>query len=248
MSEPTLYQFSGSHFNEKARWALDWKGVSHDRRSLLPGPHALTMKRLTGKTEVPALRDAGAVIAGSAQIIDHLEKLHPKPPLYPRDSAQRQRALSIQAQFDEQVGPATRLALFSEALDTDFALATFAAEHGAIARSCYRAVFPAVKRVINKSVGVNAQSALAARERTREALDFVAKESAANQYLVGDCFSVADLCCAALLMPAVDVSAHGGPAGKGGSRHEAWLSSWSDHPGAEWVREIYRRHRREELQ
>ena len=42
MNHPVLWQFTASHYNEKARWALDWKGVAHVRQSLLPGPHALT--------------------------------------------------------------------------------------------------------------------------------------------------------------------------------------------------------------
>jgi glutathione S-transferase len=31
MAGITLYQFEGSHYNEKARWALDLKGVPHER-------------------------------------------------------------------------------------------------------------------------------------------------------------------------------------------------------------------------
>lgn len=36
----TLHPFPASHYNEKARWALDLKAVPHDRVSLLPGPPA----------------------------------------------------------------------------------------------------------------------------------------------------------------------------------------------------------------
>src|SRR5262249_18900237 len=36
---PVLWQFRQSHYNEKARWALDWKRIRHERRSLLPGLH-----------------------------------------------------------------------------------------------------------------------------------------------------------------------------------------------------------------
>ena len=35
----TLHQFRYSHFNEKVRWALDFKGIAHERVSELPGPH-----------------------------------------------------------------------------------------------------------------------------------------------------------------------------------------------------------------
>ena len=33
---PVLWHFRISHFNEKARWALDWKRVPHVRRAVLP--------------------------------------------------------------------------------------------------------------------------------------------------------------------------------------------------------------------
>ena len=40
-----LYTFQVSHFAEKARWALDWKGVEYEERRLLPGPHlAVTLR------------------------------------------------------------------------------------------------------------------------------------------------------------------------------------------------------------
>ncbi len=34
-----LHQFQFSHYNEKARWALDFKGLKYEKRSLLPGFH-----------------------------------------------------------------------------------------------------------------------------------------------------------------------------------------------------------------
>ena len=38
-SLPTLWQIEISHFSEKARWALAYKGVEHRRRAPLPGAH-----------------------------------------------------------------------------------------------------------------------------------------------------------------------------------------------------------------
>jgi len=34
MAPPALWHFPISHFNEKARWALDWKRIPHVRRAL----------------------------------------------------------------------------------------------------------------------------------------------------------------------------------------------------------------------
>ena len=35
---PVLWHIEISHYNEKARWALDYKGVEHERRAPTPGP------------------------------------------------------------------------------------------------------------------------------------------------------------------------------------------------------------------
>jgi len=47
-----LWQFRNSHFNEKVRWALDWKRVPHLRRSLVPGLHIGRALWMTGKKQV----------------------------------------------------------------------------------------------------------------------------------------------------------------------------------------------------
>jgi hypothetical protein len=36
---PTLWQIDVSHYSEKARGALAWKGIEHRRRSPVPGAH-----------------------------------------------------------------------------------------------------------------------------------------------------------------------------------------------------------------
>jgi glutathione S-transferase len=84
----------------------------------------------------------------------------------------------------------------------------------------------------------------AAFEATEAALALVAKRSRETGYLVGDAFSIADLCAAALLAPS---------ANPGDSPMEqplprpaklaSWLMRWNDHPGVAWVREMYRAHR-----
>lgn len=97
---------------------------------------------------------------------------------------------------------------------------------------------------MKRSMGIGAEGAARGRERTRRALDFVAEESDTSGYLVGDGFGIADLTCAALLMPAVDVGDLGGPPPADTGEERTWLARWADHPGAAWVREIYWRHRR----
>jgi Glutathione S-transferase, N-terminal domain len=60
ISVPVLWELEVSHYNEKVRWALDYKRVPHVRRSLLPGLHIVKAKRLTGDTSTtPVLTSRG---------------------------------------------------------------------------------------------------------------------------------------------------------------------------------------------
>ena len=50
---PVLWQLQISHYNEKARWALDYKRIPHVRHSMLPGFHrikTMTLARSKGGT------------------------------------------------------------------------------------------------------------------------------------------------------------------------------------------------------
>jgi glutathione S-transferase len=87
-----LIQFERSHFNDKARWALDYKSIAHSRTCLLPGLHLKTVAGLTGGTMVRILSIDDKNIGESAAIIDYLEQHTPSPALYPADAPDRARA------------------------------------------------------------------------------------------------------------------------------------------------------------
>lgn len=245
MPDPELIQFHYSHYNEKVRWALDWKGVPHRRTTVLPGPHGITVGRLTGQTETPVVRFADRVVHGSADILDELEKRYPAPPLYPADAEERRRALEIQRRFDDDVGPGVRRALFGVLLPfTAYASGAFAEGRSAFARAVYRATFPLIGGVMRSKVGLDRRGIETGLAATSEGLDFVARESERTGQLVGDRFSVADLVAAALLAPAVQPP--DSPMHLPEPRpepFERWLERWASHPGAAWVLRQYREHR-----
>src|SRR4051794_19533154 len=62
---PVLWQLRFSHFNEKGRWALDYKRIRHVRRDLTPGTHASRSKRLGGSGTTPLLQIGGQTIGDS---------------------------------------------------------------------------------------------------------------------------------------------------------------------------------------
>src|SRR4051794_37684197 len=108
-SLPVLWHLKVSNYNEKARWALDYKRIPHVRRAVVPGRHARIAAKLSGGTTLPVLVLDGRAVGDSTRIIAALERCHPEPPLYPSDPAERARALELEDFFDEQLGPHSRL-------------------------------------------------------------------------------------------------------------------------------------------
>ncbi len=241
-----LHQFPSSHYNEKARWALDWKGIAHERRDYLPGPHAPQMLRLSKQTATPVLELDGEVIPGSARIIDALERRFPERPLYPADPAERQRALEIQTHFDREFGPAVRTALFSVLLEEPaYVCRLFAGKRSPLVRGLYRGLFPLTRLLMARGNGVTGPDAVAkAFATTERGLDYVAERIGPSGQLAGGAFSVADLTCAAFLALVVDAphpemeKPKPIPAGVRG-----FLARFAAHPAARWALGQYTRHR-----
>ena len=99
-----LYTFTISHFAEKARWSLDYKGIHYQEKRLVPGSHVLIIKRIAPSTFVPVLQDAKRIIQGSSAIIDYVDEHSPEPPLTPADPSERQRTLELERWLDCELG------------------------------------------------------------------------------------------------------------------------------------------------
>jgi glutathione S-transferase len=239
-----LWQFRLSMYPEKARWALDYKGIPHVRRSLLPGPHIPQLFPRFGQKGMPILTHGDTVVKGSAEVIDYLERTFPAPALYPADPALCARALELQAWFDD-IGTHIRRAFFYEALSASVYFADlFSTGYPASARAAYRMGFPVTRGVMKLDMHITKRGADEGLRRMREALDMVIQNRGRHGYLVGDCFSVADLTAAVVLHPAVLPDEyplkypHPRP-----QQLEQWLAHWTEHPATAWVREMYSRHR-----
>jgi len=245
VSTPILWQFRASHFNEKARWGLDWKGIPHVRRSLLPVWHVPRMLWLTRNTQTPALELDGEIVPDSTRILERLEALRPEPALYPADPAARRRAVELEDFFDDELGPHLRRALFFAALDhTDFAVALFTTGESARTRALYGASFPVGRALMRLSMGIDAPRAAESRRKVEAALDRLERELAPSGYLTGDTFSVADLTAAALLAPAVmpPEFPYAFPLPLPDSV-AAYRDTLARRPAFSWSAEMYRRHR-----
>jgi glutathione S-transferase len=242
-----LWQFTSSHFNEKARWALDFKRVPHLRHSLIPGFHVPTVKRMTGRTTVPVLKLNGETISDSSRIIEALERAYPEPPLYPADAHDRARALELEEYFDEELGPYIRRWIFHIILPyPEFFRSAFVSHASKGAQLAHRALSPLFGPIMRRQMNINPVSAEAARVKTVAAMDRLANELRPSGYLVGDRFTVADLTAAALLSPLVRPPEFPYKAAVPLPEPFAKIrDSLSDHPAFRWTLRTYAQHRGE---
>jgi glutathione S-transferase len=201
---PLLWHLKVSHYNEKARWALDYKRIPHYRRAAVPGRHQVIAEKLTGRRTFPVLVIDGEAIGDSTRIIAALEQRYPQPPLYPADPDERRHALELEDFFDEQLGPYTRLLVLHHMLpDANLLLGAFAPDLKGMRRLTARAMYPRVRRQITSMFGIDDRSVALAFEKVRMAGERFRAELQPSGYLVGRTFTVADLTLAALVAPAV---------------------------------------------
>ena len=242
---PILYHLQISHYNEKARWALDYKRIPHVRRAPPPMMHTVWALAMTGTMTFPVLRLNGERVGDSTRIIESLEQRYPEPPLYPADEQGRRRALELEEFFDEELGPHIRRAMFAEITRDRLSFAQAAAPRaGRGTQLFYKTAAPAAAPVLRMRYGITPETAELGRRKTLAAFDRVSSELQPSGYLVGDRFTVADLTAASLLMPIVwPPEAEYLPAGPFPEAIVRWHESVSSHPAFEWARDIYRRHR-----
>ncbi|MFL5898248.1 MAG: glutathione S-transferase family protein [Solirubrobacterales bacterium] len=247
---PVLWQIDISHYAEKVRWALDYKGIDHIRRSPLPGTHipiALFLTRGAQPT-VPVLQMDGRAIGDSTAILAALEAKHLDRPLYPSKPDERARALELEDWFDENLGPHARLLPFFELIQEPDLFAEVAAESvpGPLGKAkpvvgAYGRVYTSLRWGANKS-----EDAQRARNGIVAAFDKLEAElgEGDGEFLVGNRLTVADVTAASLFYPIV-VPAEGplSPELPRPTAFERFRESLDNRPGWRWVEETFRRHR-----
>ena len=255
MARPTLWHLAVSHYSEKARWALDLKGVGVALKTAPPGVHMLVSAWLTrgASNTFPVLRAGGATYADSSEIVAFADRAGDGPLLLPEDSAERARALELEQFCDESLGPQIRRLGFysmlqqastgggealrevaSSALPRRLgeieALHGPAAAFGSVfAKARYRAHDPA--------------AAEECRAGVLAALDRLESELGDREYLVGDSFTVADLTAAALFYPLVRPPEAPQVIETPPEPLLEWWAPHAERPGPQYVRRMFASHR-----
>jgi glutathione S-transferase len=244
---PVFWHLKVSNFNEKARWALDYKGVPHLRRAVVPGEHSKVARKLTGgKTSTfPVLVLDGEVIGDSTAIIEALELRNPDPPLYPSDPQERRRALELEDFFDEELGPYARLIGIHHLLgEPGLMLRTFVPDASTGRRLVARAMFPLIRRRVKADMGIEGRSVERGYLKVHAAGERFRAELQPSGYLCGDSFTVADLTLAALVSHVVAPEQFPYPQPQRGHPVMAPVREALAETGIlDFTREMYARHR-----
>ncbi len=243
---PVLWHLEISHYNEKARWALDYKGVEHVRRAVTPALQELTARRLRAGRTVPILELNGRAIGDSTKIIEEIERRWPEPPLYPADPEERRRALDLEDYFDERCGHDVRRVLFGDNLadPEKFLVMLYGADHPRF--GLLKTISPVLSQVVKRRFRIRPETVEKSREKVRAAFEALEAEVGPSGYLVGESFTVADLTAASILSPIVMppefpyIKLH---PDERTTESRRFRDSLKDRPGFRWVEDMYARHR-----
>ncbi len=213
----TLYQFHWSHYVEKVRWALDYKGLEWravevepvSKRQMQHLPCKTTLDSGQRVHTVPAIHDeaTGEAVCESSQILDYLERQYPTPALYPAPGPERDEMAHWLPWLDCELGlTSRRLAYTQLALEHPGFLAELFDPHSVRAGGAHdiRARFAGaiIAGVLTQRFRFHLNREDRVYEQLEHGLLFAARRLTARRYLVGDRFTAADLALAAFLRPA----------------------------------------------
>ena len=197
----TLVTIPFSHYCEKARWALDWCGVPYRERAFLPGAHLLATRRHGSPTVPQLLVEDGSVLTDSSDILRWADARAGEPRrLFAADAARRAATDALEDDFDERLGPATRLWAYAHGLARPSLLRALVAPSLPRARDRLglRLLLPLVGPLIGRRYGATLARARAAEASIAAVFDEVSARLERRRYLEGDRFGAADLTFAAL--------------------------------------------------
>ena len=212
----TLYQLHWSHYVEKVRWALDYKGLkwsavdvdAFTKRQMHHLGCKLTLDSGRSLYAVPTIHDhdTNAVIGDSSKILEYLERTYPAPALYPAKVGEYNEVRRWMLWLDSSLGLAARRLGYTQiALEHPGILASLFVPHivGDRGSDSLKARMGGaiIGGVLSRRFRFLHNRADRVFEQLEACLLIAAERLSSREYLVGDHFTAADLTLAALLRP-----------------------------------------------
>ena len=243
-----LLEFPHSHYCEKARWALDYKGIPFEAVAIMPGFHMITVRKYAPDTSVPVLLDNNEVVQGSSEIINYIERIYLSYPLTPTDSDQRRACLDIERAMDKRLGVNIRQILYYRLLaHPDFIRYCFTHPMSRLRQLIFNLLYPVLRYKMHQKYVISTAKVDQAKREFSTAVSEIEKLLNQRQCLVGSQFTRADLSVASMLSLLVMPPEHPFPWKKiPDPQTRAFLNEFQDHPVSEWVRNMYKDHRSRE--
>jgi len=196
-----LHQFELSHYVEKVRLILDYKGLAYRKLEVTPGIGQIDLYRLSGQRQVPVLQDGTHIIADSTAIAEYLERQYPDRPIIPTEPKLRGLTLLMEQWADESIGLNARKVLIG-ALNQDqsFRAALLPSSVPDVVKSLVGALPGEFLSFLGQGVGFGPDAIKAATEAIKRDLASLCFLLHDQPYLVTDHPTLADFAVAGMSM------------------------------------------------
>ncbi len=211
-----LITLAFSHYNEKARWALDRFGVEYREERHMPffctGAVAIATRGRGGAADRTSTRfstpvlilDDGPTLTDSTAIAEFAAGEDVS--FFANDEVR-----SLVDHYGDRLGPYTRLLAYWHVLRHPGMIEQLADENvGRGEARVFRGLMPLVRSNLKSFLNLTEAGRDKAMTRLREELDAAGARLAVGPYLAGDHFTAADLTFAALVAPALCVTSEEG--------------------------------------
>ncbi len=201
-----------SHYNEKARWALDRHGVPFREEPYMPVFHFAPVMlnslrhgmgradKVSSPFSTPVLvTDGGECLQDSSDIVRWASDRYAGGALYPTPEV-----AELEKRFHDGLGAHSRRVAYFYAFSDPTLLDRMAEENvGAAQARWFKRFYPLVKRVLVERLMIDRDTVEKSRARVDRIFDETGELLRGRRYLVGDHFTAADLAFCCMAAPAI---------------------------------------------